>query len=489
MGLTVRRKKGVLMCERAATGDERMGPESLQDVLEGAGDVVDMLRNSQQGAYVYPVVAPEFSNWRSEQRAWRESAVLFDQSHHMVDLFLEGPDAGKLLSRLAINSFAGFDVGKAKQFIPCNFDGHVIGDGILFHLGPDRYVFVGRAPSANWILYHAQTGGFKVDTLKDDRSPSRPMGRPVVRKFFRYQIQGPNAKSIIEKLHGGPAPEIKFFNVGAIKIRGRSVNALRHGMAGAPGLEIWGPYEEGEEIRQAILEAGKEFGLAQVGARAYATNTLESGWIPSPLPAVYTGEKMRPYRQWLPADGYEATGSLGGSFVSRSIEDYYLTPYELGYGSFVRFDHDFIGRDALARMEAATQRRKVTLAWHAEDVSKVFASLFDPRAAPYKYIDLPLSNYASSNYDRVVVDGATVGLSLFTGASYNERSMLSLATVDPKIRIGQEVRVVWGEENGGTRKTTVEPHRQIEIRAIVSPAPYAKAAREGYAEGWRTGLG
>ena len=79
----------------------------------------------------------------------------------------------------------------------------------------------------------------------------------------------------------------------AIHIAGRRVRALRHGMAGAPSLEVWGPYEEREEIREAIIEAGKDFGLRQVGARAYATNTLESGWIPSPLPAVYTAIRSK----------------------------------------------------------------------------------------------------------------------------------------------------------------------------------------------------
>lgn len=90
-------------------------------------------------------------------------------------------------------------------------------------------------------------------------------------------------------------------------------------MAGAPRLEIWGPHAEGDEIRDAILEAGREFDLVQVGSRAYASNTLESGWIPSPLPAVYTGEMMRKYREWLPAHGYEGTGSIGGSFDSDNI--------------------------------------------------------------------------------------------------------------------------------------------------------------------------
>ena len=105
-----------------------MAQRTLEDVLQAAGNSVDMVRNSQIGAYIYPVVAPEFSNWRDEQRAWRESCVLFDQSHHMVNLYVEGPDALKLLSYLGINSFANFAVNKAKQFVPCSYDGHVIGD-------------------------------------------------------------------------------------------------------------------------------------------------------------------------------------------------------------------------------------------------------------------------------------------------------------------------------------------------------------------------
>jgi vanillate/3-O-methylgallate O-demethylase len=323
--------------------------------------------------------------------------------------------------------------------------------------------------------------------VKDDRSPSRPMGKPVRRSHWRFQIQGPNAWAIIEKLHGGPLEKLAFFNMAEMNIAGRKVRTLRHGMAGAPGLEIWGPYDEQEEIRAAVLEAGKEFGIVAVGSRAYPSNTLESGWIPSPLPAIYTGDKLKAYREWLPADSYEATGGIGGSFVSADIEDYYLNPYELGYGPFVKFDHDFHGREALEALDKDAQRRKVTLAWNPEDMAKIFASLFNPDEQPYKFFDLPLANYASSNYDRVVDAGGTdVGLSMFSGYSYNEKSALSLATIDHEIPEGTELRVVWGEEGGGTRKTTVEPHRQLEVRAVVSPVPYSKVARETYHEGWRT---
>ncbi|MEP6828139.1 MAG: aminomethyl transferase family protein, partial [Aestuariivirga sp.] len=335
-----------------------MQRDNLEQVISRAGNVVDMLRNSQIGAYVYPVVAPEFHNWRDEQRAWRNTAVLFDQSHHMVDLFIKGKDALRLLADTAINSMKNFPVNKAKQYIPTTQYGHVIGDGIIFHLAEEEFVYVGRAPAANWLMFHAAIDGYDVEVIKDDRSPSRPMGKPVKRINWRFQIQGPNAWKIIEKLHGGPLERLNFFNMSEMNIAGRMVRTLRHGMAGAPGLEIWGPYAEQEEIRSAVLDAGKEFGIVPVGCRAYPSNTLESGWIPSPLPAIYTGDKLKPYREWLGADSYEATGGVGGSFESSRVEDYYLNPWELGYGSILKFDHEFHGREALQGMDAKMQRKK-----------------------------------------------------------------------------------------------------------------------------------
>ncbi len=464
-----------------------MTTKSLETLLQEVNPV-QMLRNSKVGAYIYPVVPYEFSNWRDEQKAWRETAVLFDQSHHMVDMFVEGPDALEFLSHLTINSFKNFTPGKAKQMVPCSYDGYVIGDGILFYLEEEKFVFVGRQPTANWIQFHAETGDWNVKTLYDDRSPGMPMGRPVKRVNYRYQIQGPKAWQVIEKLNGGPVEDIKFFNFSTIKINGKDVLALRHGMSGAPGLEIWGPYEDYFEIRQAIVEAGKEFGLVEVGSRTYASNTLESGWIPSPLPAVYTGEKMKPYREWLKANSYEGfAGAIAGSFVSDNIEDYYMTPFALGYGPFIRYDHDFIGREAIEAMDPAKQRKKVTFAWNGEDCMKIFASLFQKDEAIAKFLDMPISNYSSAGHDKVCdPSGKVVGLSMFTGYSYNERTFLSLGVVDADIQEGDELTLYWGEPDGGTEKPTVENHKMTEIRVIVSPTPYSEVARNTYASGWRT---
>jgi len=465
-----------------------MTSNSLEQVLQSAGDTVRLLRNSRIGAYVYPVVPTEFSNWRSEQQAWREGVVLFDQSHHMAEITIKGPDALKLCSNLTINSFNNFAPGKAKQMVPTSYDGFVIGDGILFYLDQNELLFVGRAPTVNWIQFHAETGGFNVEVIRDDRSPPHAYGYPVTRRHYRYQVQGPKAAQVLAKLNGGPLPDVKFFNFDLLNIKGRKVRALRHGMAGEPGLELFGPYAEREEIRAAIMEAGSEFGIVPVGSRTYASNTLESGWIPSPLPAVYTGDKMKRYREWLPANSYEATGSIGGSFVAKSIEDYYLTPYELGYGPFVKFDHDFIGREALEKMtsERRPQRRKVTFEWNGEDLGKILASLTESNELPYKFFDLPIANYASSSYDTVMLGDKVVGLSMFTGYSHNERCGLSLGVVDDSIKAGDVLTLVWGEEQGGTAKPTVERHRQIDVRVKVSAVPYARDARETYHAGWRS---
>jgi vanillate/3-O-methylgallate O-demethylase len=465
-----------------------MSASNLQEVLDAAGNTVELLRSSPLGTYIYPVVPAEFTNFRREVIAWRQTAVLYDQTHHMHNLFVSGPDALALLSDTGINSFANFPVDTAKQFVPVSPEGGVIGDGILFHLAPEELVFVGRAPVANWLLYKGSSG-YNVDLRLDPRSPSRPYGKAVSRELWRFQIQGPNAWPIIEKLNGGPLEQVKFFRMGTLPVAGKTVRTLRHGMAGAPGLELWGPYGDFDLIRDAILEAGAEFGLEPSGARAYSCNTLESGWIPSPLPAIYTAPELRGYREWLPADGYEATNAIAGSFVSGRIEDYYTNPWELGYGSFAKFDHDFIGRDALSAIAAgaSSQRRKVTLAWNADDVATLVASPFTGDGPGYQFFDIPNANYGSSNFDSVIdASGKIVGLSMFTGYSANERKALSLATIDPDVPIGAEVRVIWGEPDGGSAKTTVQPHAQFAVRAIVSPAPYSAVVRESYHEGWRS---
>ncbi len=446
---------------------------TLQDVVDSAPSMTEHLYNNETGARVYPVVRPEYTNWRSEQRSWRESVCLRDQSFHMSDLYLSGPDAFRLLESLAINSFRGFEPARAKQLVVCNPEGYVLGDGILFYLDDGRFQLVGRPSANNWVEFRAHDGGYDVDVERDEWSVDDPGRR---RKVFRYQLRGPRTQALVDKLTGGAFQPIGFFRIGRMAVAGHEVRFLS--WPGVEGVELFGPSELGDEVKAAIAEAGEEFGIRLVGSRTYAINGLEQGWIPSPLPAVYTSPELRRYREWLPATSYEATGSLGGSFSSEDVEDYYLTPWDLGYGHILKFDHDFVGRSSLEEKADGPHRQKVTLAWNGEDVAGVLASLFVEGAAG-KYIDLPLSQYATWMYDEVRdVRGNVIGVSTFCGYSWNERSMLSLAVLDEAhAEPGTEVVLVWGERDGGSRKPSVEPHEQREIRATVGPAPYSDPVR------------
>lgn len=453
-----------------------MPTRSLEDKISEIGNPVEMLRNAQIGPYVFPIQS-EYTNWRDEQESWRNTAVFFDQSHHMTDHYFQGPDVYRLLESVAVNSFKNFGRNKAKQIIVCNPDGFVIGDSILFCFEENLVSIVNRPNAGNWVQYHAETGGYDVEVDVDHRSVSHLTGK---RKKYRYEVQGPNAMEILTKATGAKLPDIKFFNMGELTIRGRAVRALRHGMAGAPGLELMGPFEEKDEIHAAIIEAGRDLGLLEGGARTYSTVAHESGWVPSELPAIYSGDAMKAFREWLPADGFEACASLGGSFVSDNVEDYYLTPMDLGYSHIVKFDHDFVGREALERRAQQPHKKKVTLLWNSEDVVRVFASMFQ-QGERYKYMDIPASHYATFPYDAVLSKGETVGFSLYPVYTSNFRRWISLGLLDESVATpGTELEVLWGEPDGGTAKPMVERHIQTEMRVTVAPCPISDEARENY---------
>jgi len=442
--------------------------DSMEEAIEAAGSPLDLMRNLGVGRFTK--VPDEYTHWIEEQRAWRESVAFADQSYHMTDFRVSGPDAEQFLADHAVNSFEGFTVGKAKQLVVANPNGDFIGDAILFHEEEDAYLSVGAAAAHNWLLYNAETGDYDVEASLQGR-PAATREDP---ENYRFQVQGPDAVDVMREAADDDLPDLNFFNFETISIDGHDVNLLRHGMAGEAGFEFWGPYEEGDAVRDAILEAGEDYDIRRLGALSYQTANVILGWLPLVVPAIY-GDEMEDYREWL--DVGRGLLSVGGSFDSDDISDYYVTPVELGYGHIINFDHDFVGKEALEEEIDNPERKKVTLEWDGDDLVDVYGSLFEDGETK-KYVNLPHPRDAACHYDEVRADGEVVGVSTDKSYVYNERKLLSLAVVDTEYaEPGTEVTLTWGEPDGGENNPAVERHEETTITATVAPAPYGQDKR------------
>lgn len=448
-----------------------MTSETLQDKIDRFGSAAEMLRNNPGGRFQFPI-APEFSNWRDEQDAWRKTVVLQDMSFHMTEVHVEGPEVMAFISHIGANGFSGFGRMQAKQLILCNGEGYLIGDTILIRENADSAVYIiGRPEAANWVRFQAETSRFDVRVGKVEL-PTPKLGE---RGNYRYQVQGPKARKLLETLNGGPLPDIGFFKMGRFRIGRHEVVALNHRMSGFPGFEFWGPSAEGGAVKAMILEEGRRYGLRQIGGRVYSTTATESGWLGGVFSAVYSGESTRAYREWLGAGGIAANASVGGSFTFDEPEEMYVTPYDVGYGFVVRFDHDFIGRRRLEKIADEPHLKKVRLVWDRDDVLDIGASWLG-QGLPYKFMEMPVAGYATYCFDEVLDGDKRVGMSSYPVYSSAVRAWIGLAMIDENLAVdGAELTLTWGEPDGGSGKPAVEPHRQKTVRVTVDSQPVKRS--------------
>ena len=412
------------------------------------------MRRTPEGYFTVRWGQPEYTDWIDESMSWKETCYIGDWSFLWERRF-RGRDALRLFSDLTVNSFANFAIGQAKHAIHCNADGKVIHEGIVSRLGEDEFMLFGRG--GFWVDYKLRHGRYDAASEPDD--------------WFNFQVSGPNSLYVVEKAAGERIRDIAYMRFRTIHIAGREVVALRQGVAGELGYELQGPAQYAREVYDAIVTAGQDFGIRRLGGRTAFINHLEACFptiVTDYLPAIFDddmAEYLAEFKAAMPA--YAATFSIAGSFESDHFGAWYRSPVELGWTKNIKFDHNFIGREALEEEVARPRRIMRTLVWNPDDVVDVYASLY--RAGkPFHYMEIPRDQRGFMYADRVIGNDQLVGVATSRGYSYYFRQMLSLCVIDVSwSNPGTEVKIIWGEPG--------EP--QKEIRAQVATAPYKKDKR------------
>jgi len=399
----------------------------------------------------------EYTDWIDESMSWKDTLYIGDWSP-LEKMQVSGPEALQFFSSIAVNGFTKFDVGQAKHIVLCNRSGKIMGEGVLMRLADDDYLFT-SGPGVAWAHYQFKKGGFRAEA------------ELISNRRFIIQLQGPNSLFVMEKATGESLRDIGFMRFRETHIGNHTLLALRQGMAGEVGYELHGPIKDAPAIFSTLLEIGRDFGIRRLGGRTKMVNHVEA-CFPTPsvdfVPALFGDDEREFTETYFSPNARSIYRKTDGSFEYEDISTLYRTPVELGWKKNVKFDHDFIGREALEPEVHEPRRTMVTLVWNAEDVADVYGSLFRKNTIPFQYMELPRNILGCVFADTVTKDGAHIGVSTSRCYSYYFREMLSLCVIDVTLATpGTDVQVIWGRPSG-PQKT---------IRAKVAAAPYKKDNR------------
>jgi len=404
----------------------------------------------------------EFGGVRYEIDGYRKSAWIGTPLAWSPIYDVSGPDAVKFLNSICTNNFAKLTEKGLRHAVICNDKGQILTDGVVIRIGEDRYRTYWLNPPIDFLL---KKSGMNVSG--EDMSGS---------EYF-IQIAGEKSLEILEDAFQQDLHDIKFATHRKAKMDGKDVEIVRLGMSGNLAYEIHGPINEFNDVYNKVWASGEKFGARKLGMRAYSLfNHTEAGFpnihLHYPMPWLESGEEMAKYIYANPQLSWQQINRKLVGSVGDDLETRFVTPYDVGWGFLVKYDHEFTGRKALEELAKNPKRTVVTLEWNADDVGAVFATMLRPGEEPCEdisrdtecdYVTNAFRGEFSFRADKVLHDDKVIGFSSGRIISYYYNSMISLGFIDPAYaKEGTELTLVWGTP--GTR--------QMKIHAKVAKFPY-----------------
>jgi aminomethyltransferase len=358
-----------------------------------------------------------------EYNAIREAAALIDVSP-LYKYRVTGPDSTRLIDRVITRDMSKLRPGRVYYTSWCDEEGKVIDDGTVARLGDDEYRWTAADPSLRWIRMNA--GGLDVEVEE------------ITERVAALALQGPMSRDVLEAATQEPWGDLRYFGRRTARIGRIDVDVSRTGYTGDLGFELWVDSAEAVQLWDAVVDAGRPFGVRPAGMLALDVTRIEAGLIL--IEADFDGVR----RAIIPEQAY--------------------SPFELGVlGRFVDFDKPapFVGRRALEREQAlgGPPRRLVGLEIDWSGIESLHAARGLPpvMAATASRVPVPVSSR-----------GRQIGKATSTTWSPTLKKAIALASVQADhAETGARVEVEW----------TVEARRG-RIPATVTELPFFNPPRK-----------
>ncbi|SHM39143.1 sarcosine oxidase subunit alpha [Roseovarius litoreus] len=209
-----------------------------------------------------------------EVKATRDSLGLLDAST-LGKIIVKGPDAGRFLDMLYTNMMSNLKPGRCRYGLMCNENGFLMDDGVVARLDDDTFLCHTTTGGADSIHAHME------EWLQTEWWDWKVYTANVTEQYAQIAVVGPKARKVLEKLTDDDvsADALSFMGWKDITLAGITARAYRISFSGELSYEVAVPASQGRALWDALLAAGKEFGVTPYGTEALHIMRAEKGFI------------------------------------------------------------------------------------------------------------------------------------------------------------------------------------------------------------------